>query len=302
MPLESRVKLVFRCALLAVLAALVACAVPPATTPTNTAPQPAVVEPVPAPVTPPLPVAPVSEPPTPAAALSPQEVQRSLTAAIEFLQSGQEESAEVELNKVLQAEGNNRLAQSLLRQIKEDPVAALGRESFAYRVQPGESLSRIAQRHLNDLHLFYILARYNNIKVPRNLAGGQLIRLPGKGPVAPVPSPGAPATAAPSTPAANTTTPAGPGVVPPPTAPPAANPTAPTPAATEAANAARAAKARSEAIARHSRAARTAFAKQDLDGAIRAWDAVLELEPENRTAQLEKQKVLGLKERLGKVK
>jgi hypothetical protein len=64
-----------------------------------------------------------------------------------------------------------------MRQIKEDPQALLGRESFAYRVQPGESLSRIAQRFLNDLHLFYILARYNNIKVPRNLAGGQMIRV-----------------------------------------------------------------------------------------------------------------------------
>ncbi len=225
-----------------------------------------------------------------------------MLAAIEFLQAGQEESAEVELNKVLQADGNNRLAQSLLRQIKEDPFTALGRESFAYRVQPGETLSRIAQRHLNDLHLFYILARYNNIRVPRNLAGGQIIRLPGKGPLAPVPSAPAPVTQVPTAPAASAATTAVPGASPPSAAQTGATPAVQTPAATEAATAARAAKARSDAIARHSRAARAAFAKQDLDGAIRAWDAVLELEPDNRTAQLEKQKVLGLKERLGKVK
>jgi tetratricopeptide (TPR) repeat protein len=236
-------------------------------------------------------------------ALSPQEVQRSVAAAIEFLQAGQEEAAEAELNKVLQSDGNNRLAQSLLRQIKEDPATALGRESFPYRVQPGESLSRIAQRHLNDLHLFYILARYNNIKVPRNLAGGQIIRLPGKGPPVSASSATAPATAAPAATAAGATSPLGStGAVAPSATPPAAQPSAPTAAATEAAAASRAAKARSDAIARHSRAARAAFAKQDLDGAIRAWDAVLELEPDNRTAQLEKQKVLGLKERLGKVK
>jgi CBS-domain-containing membrane protein len=71
---------------------------------------------------------------------------------------------------------------------------------------------------------------------------------------------------------------------------------------TEAAAAARNAKNRADDIARHSRAARTAFAKQDLEGAIKAWDAVLEIEPDNRTALLEKQKVLGLKEKLGKVR
>jgi predicted TPR repeat methyltransferase len=79
--------------------------------------------------------------------------------------------------------------------------------------------------------------------------------------------------------------------------------TPPSPAAdADAAAASRLARQRSEAVARHSRAARAAFAKQDLDAAIKSWDAVLEIDPENRTAQLERQKVLGLKEKLGKVK
>jgi Tfp pilus assembly protein PilF len=222
----------------------------------------------------------------PVAAMTAQEVQRSMSSALDHLQAGQEEQAEAELTRILHSDPNNRLATSLLRQIKDDPVASLGRESFAYRVQPGESLSRIAQRFLNDLHLFYILARYNNIKVPRNLAGGQMIRVPGKAPAAASssPTPAAAAPAAPSPPAATVTTP-------------------PSPAAdTDAAAASRVARQRSEAVARHSRAARAAFAKQDLDAAIKSWDAVLEIDPDNRTAQLERQKVVGLKEKLGKVK
>lgn len=240
----------------------------------------------------PKPVAPVvAEPaPPPVVALTPQEVQRSMSAALDYLQAGQEEQAEAELARILQTEPNNRLAASLMRQIKDDPVASLGRESFAYRVQPGESLSRIAQRFMNDLHLFYILARYNNIKVPRNLAGGQMIRVPGKAPVVAAP-PSSPAPA-----------PAAAASAPPAPAPTAAATAASAAANAEAAAASRAARQRSEAVARHSRAARTAFAKQDLDGAIKAWDAVLEIDPENRTAQLERQKVIGLKEKLGKLK
>jgi CBS-domain-containing membrane protein len=69
------------------------------------------------------------------------------------------------------------------------------------------------------------------------------------------------------------------------------------PAATQAA----AERQKAETIARHTRAARSAFAKQDLDAAIRSWDAVLRLDPENRTAMLERQKVVGLKEKLGKL-
>ena len=237
--------------------------------------------------------APAEAPAAPVVALTPQEVQRSMSTVLDHLQAGQEDQAEAELTRILQSDPNNRLAASLMRQIKDDPVASLGRESFAYRVQPGESLSRIAQRFMNDLHLFYILARYNNIKVPRNLAGGQTIRVPGKAP---------PASSQPTTPAPAPVT-----VAPPPAPPPSAQAApAVTPASAaanaEAAAASRAARQRSEAVARHSRAARAAFAKQDLDAAIKSWDAVLEVDPENRTAQLERQKVLGLKEKLGKVK
>ncbi|WP_395700735.1 LysM peptidoglycan-binding domain-containing protein [Aquabacterium sp.] len=222
-------------------------------------------------------------PPAPVVPMTPQAVQKAVTTAIEMLEAGNEDQASAELQRVLQAEPNHRLAQSLMRQIKDDPVAVLGRESFSYRVQPGESLSRIAGRFLNDVHQFYILARYNDIKVPRQLAGGQLIRVPGK----------APAVSAPP-----------PVVQPkPPTPAPAPAPVAvPAPAPEPVAAPVPDAKARAEAINRHTRAARSAFAKQDLNGAIRAWDAVLEIDPDNRTAQLERQKAVDLKEKLKKVK
>ena len=61
-------------------------------------------------------------------------------------------------------------------------------------------------------------------------------------------------------------------------------------------------KQKADAIARNTRSARAAFAKQDLDGALRNWDAVLAIDPENRTAIIERQKILALKEKLGKVK
>ena len=228
------------------------------------------------------PEAPVNLPPLP-----PGQVSKAVSNAIELLEAGSEEQASIELQRVLQTEPGHKLAQNLLRQIKDDPVAVLGRESFSYRVQPGESLSKIAGRFLNDVHQFYVLARYNDIKVPRQLAGGQMIRVPGK---APPPAPAPPPVAVP---APATTPVAIPPPKPAPVPPAASEPTT---------DAALQAQRQKEAINRHTRAARAAFAKQDLNGAIRAWDNVLELDPNNRTAQLERQKAIDLKERLTKVK
>ena len=221
-------------------------------------------------------------PPLPAS-----QIGKAVTNAIELLEAGNEEQASIELQRVLQTEPGHKLAQNLLRQIKDDPVAMLGRESFSYRVQPGESLSKIAGRFLNDVHQFYVLARYNDIKVPRQLAGGQMIRVPGKAPPPSAPPPPAPAPA-----------PAAPPVPAPPKPAPPPAPTAPEPSN----DAALQAQRQKEAINRHTRAARAAFAKQDLNGAIRSWDSVLELDPNNRTAQLERQKAIDLKEKLTKVK
>jgi lipoprotein NlpI len=44
------------------------------------------------------------------------------------------------------------------------------------------------------------------------------------------------------------------------------------------------------------------MARQDLDAAIAAYDAVLAIEPQNATAQLERQRALTLKDRLRNVR
>lgn len=213
--------------------------------------------------------------------------QKQATSAIELLEAGNEEQATAELQRALQADPNNKLAASLLRQIQSDPVAVLGRESFAYRVQPGESISRIAQRFLGDVHLFYILSRYNDLKVPKQLHAGQMIKVPGKAPPPPAPAP--------------TPTP------PPPPAPqPAPPPPAPAPAAASgpsAADVARLAERERQAkVAAAIKAARALTARQDLAGAIKQWDIVLALDPGNKTATIERQKAVELKARLDKLK
>lgn len=277
---ESRAALTLGAVLLAALS-LVACETPSGSKPAASAVKPVAVaasaaEPAPAPVV-------VEAPATVTPPL--MSAQKLVTGAIELLEAGNEEQASADLQRALQVEPGHKLALQLLKQITADPLATLGRESFIYRVQAGETLSRIAQRFLGDVHQFYILARYNDIKVPRQLAGGQMIRVPGKAPAAGTLSGGAPVAPI----AAGTSG--------------AAKPGAAASAATTAPNeAGKAERERTQNIARLTRAARAAFAKQDLDNAIKAWDQVLELDSNNNTAKLERQRAVDLKERLGKVK
>lgn len=288
-------------------ALLTACAAPTAKAPTST---PAVAEPAPVEATP----APPALPP-----LTPPQAQKMAIGAADLLEAGNEEQAKADLQRVLASEPGNKLAQNLLRQITADPVAVLGRESFPYTVRSSDTLSRIAGRFLGDIYSFYILARYNDIKIPRQVAGGQVIRIPGK-----APPPGVlenearkdkAATAAPPAPVA-------------PTAPVVIEPSASEKALLSADAAerrgdleraytdyrtatggelsgdalARAEQLRRRLVTRYTLAARGAFAKQDLDGSIRQWDRVLQLEPNNDTARLEQQKARSLKEKVKSLK
>ncbi len=244
----------------AALAALVACQTPPPAPPAAPAPLPADHS---VKVEQPVPPAPPPDPPP----LPPANVQRLLSSALELLEQGNPEQAGAELQRVLHIEPSHRLARDLTRQITADPVATLGRESFPYRVQAGESLSRIAQRFLGDLHLFYMLARYNDIKVPRQISGGQLIRIPGKAPQ-----------------------------------PVAVVSAAATPRPLDAVRAERESTEheRPQRIWAAMRSARAAFARQDLAAAIESWDVVLEIDPGHAAARHERQRALELKARLTK--
>lgn len=264
---------------------------------------------------------PVPTGPVPAA--QQQQAQKLAQAAVSLLEAGNEEQAKAELQHALSVDPNNKLAQNLMRQITADPIATLGRESFPYQVKPNDTLSAIAGKYLGDIYSFYILARYNEIKVPRQVAGGQTIRIPGK------PRPEAPTRAAPvPPPPAAPTPPPAPTPAPPPPAP--TPPPEPSPGekalrSGEAAErsgdldrayaeyrravsldqpgaAAKAEQARKALVSRYTLRARSAFAKQDLDGAIAAWDRVLELEPTNNTARLERQKAVDLREKIKGIK
>ena len=305
---------------------LAACETPPTSAP---APKPVVAPTV---VEAPPPPPPAPPPPGPVTPEGRQQAQKIALAAADLLENGNEDQARNELKRALTLDPQNKLALSLVRQMTVDPMATLGRESFAYTVRPGDSMSRIASRFLNDVYSFYLLARYNDIKVPRQVSAGQVIRVPGKAPAPgsaaanPPPAPAAPpsspspqpepARAAASAPAAAVQTP-------PPPPPPDLGAVAMRNAAAaeksgdlvrarneylkasglgQTAGTAKAEQIRAQLVTRYSVNARSALSRQDLDGAIVQWQRVLELEPDNATARLELDRVRGLKEKLKNVK
>jgi len=165
-------------------------------------------------------------------------------------------------------------------------------------VRPGETLGRIAQRALGDACEFYLLARFNQIAVPKQLQGGQVIRIPGRTPLAgPEAAPGPAAAPAPTAPAAPAAAPAAPPAAPPAAAPVAPPARAPAPAATPAAR-----PSTKEQVDLHHRNAQAAFRRQDLDTAIREWTKVLELDPGNDLARARRQEAIDLQERLKRMR
>lgn len=252
-----------------------------------------------------------SAPPAPVSVQ--QQATKVAVAAAVLLENGHEEQAKAELQRALAADPTNKLAQNLMRQIIADPVATLGRESFAYVVRPNDSMSSIAGRFMGDIYSFYILARYNNIAVPKQVSGGQVLRIPGKAPPPAV---------------VRETARVEPPAPPPPPAVPAPPPPPPEPTPGERAMRAgalahksgdferalaeyskaagldqpgaeaKAGEVRKQLVSRYTLNARTAFARQDLDGAIRSWERVLAVDPNNETAKLERQRALTLKEKV----
>jgi len=59
---------------------------------------------------------------------------------------------------------------------------------------------------------------------------------------------------------------------------------------------------RTQLVKQYSIDARTALARQDLDGSIDNWQRVLDLDPNNQTAQLEREHALQLKNKLLQLK
>ncbi|MEW8027264.1 MAG: tetratricopeptide repeat protein [Candidatus Thiodiazotropha sp.] len=114
--------------------------------------------------------------PAPPDSLTPSQRVRK---ALQQLEHGDYENARLQLTWALQAKPTLQIATNLLEQMDADPIDYLGMKSFFYDVEPGDSLSIIAKKFLNDPLKFVILARYNKLENPSKLAPGQRIRVPG---------------------------------------------------------------------------------------------------------------------------
>ena len=266
--------------------------------------------------------------------------QKQALESLDLLQNGDEAGAKKILELTVRIDPNNELARKLLEQIRADALQELGEGHFRYTIQPDDSLSKLAQRFLGDRFRFYILAKYNEISVPNRVAVGQVVKIPGKEPpkhATPAKAPAKPveakksaevhgpveshkpAEAAEAAPKAKPVPP----VEPPPPPPPSeaerlyaqgvaqrrgGNAEAAYKSFGEAArrepgyrDAAQQRDAiRRELVDRYHKEATAAYHRQDLDLAIRKWDQVLQLDPGNDLAKLNRARALDLKERIQK--
>lgn len=99
--------------------------------------------------------------------------------ALVHLQNGNEDEAKWALEQALKLSPNNKIAKNLMNQIKVDAINELGIASFEYKIQAGDSLSKLAKVYLNDPLKFYLLAKYNDISNPGHLVTGRTINIPG---------------------------------------------------------------------------------------------------------------------------
>lgn len=102
----------------------------------------------------------------------------SIGLAMTLLQDGAEERAENMLADILADNPDDATARLLLAQIRQPPEELLGESFEEIEVEPGDSLSAIAGRTIENELLFYSLARLNDIEIPRLLRPGQRIRVP----------------------------------------------------------------------------------------------------------------------------
>jgi len=293
-------------------ALLAACASEPKgpSTPTSApaAPAPSATGPA-APTTP----APATAELSPAQAKA--QAQKLALEAVDQLQNGDEASARATLAGALGLDAANELARKMQDQVNADAQRELGATFFRYTVQRDESLSKLAQQYMGDRFRFYILAKYNDIANPSRLATGQVIKIPGK-----APPPGAAAARAP-----------GAAEVPDAAAKPAPVDAEATVRAdlAELLQKGRAQQrngdlegaygtfgdavlrfpgnrdavmqrdgAKAALVRNYDREATQAFQRQNLDLAIVKWDRILELDPGNQKAKLERERALDLKKRM----
>jgi Amt family ammonium transporter len=108
--------------------------------------------------------------------LSPGE---RLNLAVELLKHDHKDQARIELQALTSAAPHDSAGARLLRELDEDPQAALGQQHFNYTVRAGDTFESLAERFLGDRLRFYLLARYNGVDTPADIAVGQILMIPG---------------------------------------------------------------------------------------------------------------------------
>lgn len=246
----------------------------------------------PDPVEPKPPAQPALSCPTLGAQAARSEVMKILRQSYDWLDAGDDEKPRHELACAQQYDPENKHVACLLRGLTADPETALGAESTPYVVRPGDSLGTIAKRFMGDVCEFWILARYNQIKVPKHLSAGQTLRIPGK--VATPPPPPPPPPLHPPSPVVRPVVRPDPkpklDPVAKPEPPPVveAKPRPPEPSP----------QMRQAEIERHYRNGVGAYRRQALRAAIREFDAVLALDPNHNGAKVYRQQALDLEARM----
>jgi len=99
---------------------------------------------------------------------------------IAALANGQEYKAKQALNLALCSNPNDKIAQNFLEQINSDLYPP--EPFFEYTVAEGDTLSKIAERFLDDRFKFYALAKFNGIENPSMVKPGKVIKGPGEKP------------------------------------------------------------------------------------------------------------------------
>jgi tetratricopeptide (TPR) repeat protein len=288
-----------------------------ASTPDSGPPKPAPAAPVaPAPEAAPPTSPPPAAEPAPAdvpPAIARPQAQKLALEAVDQLQNGDEAQARATLERALALDPNNDLARKLSDQIRADAQKELGPVFFRYTVQKDDTLSKLAQQFLGDRFRFYILAKYNDIANPSRLAAGQVIRIPGRAPppgtVPPIAAPEtAPAAAAPAAPPEKPRDEAAEALAKASQLEKSGNLEGAYAAYVDVAQRypgnAEAAKRRDASktnlVRALDREASQAFQRQNLDLAIAKWDRVLEIDPNNKKARLERERALDLKRKVEK--
>lgn len=102
----------------------------------------------------------------------------TLSEVVDALDQGRIEAAEAALLEIIDQQPGATLALRFLEQIQTDPLKLMGEAHDVVVVQPGDSLSGIAERELGDALQFFALARYNGIDAPRRMSPGIELRIP----------------------------------------------------------------------------------------------------------------------------